>query len=147
MIVSAGLLAFVVLYNLTIINLSERSREIATIKVLGFFNREVSTYIYREVMLLTAIGALVGLGVGVGLHRAIMASIEQENVMFGNYLSGWSFLIAFGLTARLRPRGERLHVPQADRSADGRVAQVGGIGEPCPSLCCTHSRHPRSCPC
>ncbi len=98
MIVSAGLLAFVVLYNLTIINLSERSREIATIKVLGFFNREVSTYIYREVMLLTAIGALVGLGVGVGLHRAIMASIEQENVMFGNYLSGWSYLIAFGLT-------------------------------------------------
>jgi putative ABC transport system permease protein len=98
MIVSAGLLAFVVLYNLTIINLSERSREIATIKVLGFFNREVSTYIYREVMLLTAIGALVGLGVGVGLHRAIMASIEQENVMFGNYLSGWSFIIAFGLT-------------------------------------------------
>ena len=98
MIVSAGLLAFVVLYNLTIINLSERSREIATIKVLGFFNREVSTYIYREVMLLTAIGALVGLGVGVGLHRAIMASIEQENVMFGNYLSGWSFVIAFGLT-------------------------------------------------
>ncbi len=98
MIVSAGLLAFVVLYNLTIINLSERTREIATIKVLGFFNREVSSYIYREIILLTVIGALVGLVVGIGLHRAIMVSIEQDNVMFGNYISGWSFLIAFGLT-------------------------------------------------
>ena len=98
MVISAGLLAFVVLYNLTIINLSERTREIATIKVLGFFNREVSSYIYRENILLTIIGALAGLGVGVGLHRAIMVSIEQENVMFGNYVSGWTFVIAFLLT-------------------------------------------------
>ena len=98
MIISAGLLAFVVLYNLTIINLSERTREIATIKVLGFFNREVSSYIYRENILLTIIGGLAGLGVGVGLHRAIMVSIEQENVMFGSFISGWSFLAAFGLT-------------------------------------------------
>jgi putative ABC transport system permease protein len=98
MIISAGLLAFVVLYNLTIINLSERTREIATIKVLGFFNREVSSYIYREITMLTVIGGVFGLGVGVALHRAIMVSIEQENVMFGSYISGWSFVGAFLLT-------------------------------------------------
>ena len=98
MIISAALLAFVVLYNLTIINLSERVREIATIKVLGFFNREVATYVYRENILLTIIGALAGLVVGVGLHRAIMTSIEQDNVMFGSYISGWSYVIAFVLT-------------------------------------------------
>ena len=98
MIIAAGLLAFVVLYNLTNINLSERIREIATIKVLGFYHREVAAYVYREIFLLTLIGALVGLGVGVGLHRAIMVSIEQDDVMFGNYVSGLSFVYAVGIT-------------------------------------------------
>lgn len=98
MIIAAGLLAFVVLYNLTNINLSERIREIATIKVLGFYHREVAAYVYREIFLLTLIGALVGLGVGVGLHRAIMVSIEQDDVMFGNYVSGLSFAYAVGIT-------------------------------------------------
>lgn len=98
MIVSAGALAFVVLYNLTNINLSERIREIATIKVLGFRNREVAGYVYRESLLLTLIGGLVGLVVGIGLHRAIMASIEQDNVMFGDYVSGLSFALALGIT-------------------------------------------------
>ena len=98
MILSAGALAFVVLYNLTNINLSERIREIATIKVLGFRNREVASYVYRESLLLTLIGGLVGLLVGIGLHRAIMASIEQDNVMFGDYVSGLSFLLALGVT-------------------------------------------------
>ena len=98
MVISAGLLAFVVLYNLTNINLSERVREIATIKVLGFRNREVAAYVYRESLLLTLIGGLAGLLVGIGLHRAIMASIEQDNVMFGDYVSGVSFLLALGIT-------------------------------------------------
>lgn len=98
MVVSAALLAFVVLYNLTNINLSERIREIATIKVLGFRNREVAAYVYRESFLLTLIGGLVGLAVGVALHRAIMTSIEQDNIMFGDYVSPVSFLLALGIT-------------------------------------------------
>ena len=98
MVVSAGLLAFVVLYNLTNINLSERVREIATIKVLGFRNREVAAFVYRESLLLTLIGGLAGLLVGIGLHRAIMASIEQDNVMFGDYVSGVSFVLSLGIT-------------------------------------------------
>ena len=97
-IICAALLAFVVLYNLTNINLSERLREIATIKVLGFYNREVSAYVYRENMILTFIGAAIGLVIGVGLHRAIMQSIEQDGVMFGNYISGTSFLYSFLIT-------------------------------------------------
>lgn len=98
MIVSAGLLAFVVLYNLTIINLSERTREVATIKVLGFHNREVAMYVYRENVLLTVLGGLIGLLAGVGLHRLMMQGVEQDNMMFGNYIAGTSFLQAFGIT-------------------------------------------------
>jgi putative ABC transport system permease protein len=98
MVISAGLLAFIVLYNLTNINLSERVREIATIKVLGFRNREVAAYVYRESLLLTLIGGLAGLVVGIGLHRAIMASIEQSDVMFGDYVSTVSFLSSLGIT-------------------------------------------------
>lgn len=94
-ITCAGILAFVVLYNLTNINISERQREIATIKVLGFYNKELAGYVYRENNLLTIFGALIGLPVGLALHRAIMISIEQEAVMFGYYISGWSLLIAF----------------------------------------------------
>ncbi len=97
-IISAALLAFVVLYNLTNINISERLREIATIKVLGFYNREVSAYVYRENILLTIIGSGVGLFVGIFLHRAIMSSIEQNGVMFGNFISGRSFIYAFFIT-------------------------------------------------
>jgi len=97
-IICAALLAFVVLYNLTNINLSERLREIATIKVLGFYNREVSSYVYRENMILTIIGGGFGLLIGIGLHRAIMNSIEQNGIMFGNYISARSFLYSFVIT-------------------------------------------------
>ena len=97
-IICAALLAFVVLYNLTNINLSERLREIATIKVLGFYNREVSAYVYRENMILTFIGGALGLIVGIFLHRAIMGSIEQDGVMFGNYISSTSFVYSFFIT-------------------------------------------------
>ncbi|MEA4888652.1 MAG: FtsX-like permease family protein [Clostridiaceae bacterium] len=97
-IACAGLLAFVVLYNLTNINLSERIREIATIKVLGFYNREVSAYVYRENIILSIIGAGAGLLLGIYLHRTIMSSIEQSGVMFGDYIAGTSFLYAFAIT-------------------------------------------------
>ncbi len=90
-IICAGLLAFIVLYNLTNINIGERLREIATIKVLGFFNREVYSYVFRENLLLTFIGALIGLGLGIVLHRFIMVSIEQDGIMFGNYIREVSF--------------------------------------------------------
>ena len=94
----AGLLAFVVLYNLTNINLSERIREIATIKVLGFFNSEVAIYVYRENIILSMIGAAAGLVVGIYLHRIIMSSIEQTGIMFGDFISWKSFIIAFAAT-------------------------------------------------
>lgn len=97
-ILSAGMLAFVVLYNLTNINLGERIREIATIKVLGFYNREVAAYVYRENIILSIIGAGVGLGLGILLHRTIMTSIEQNGIMFGDYIANISFLFAFAIT-------------------------------------------------
>ena len=97
-IACAGLLAFIVLYNLTNINIGERLREIATIKVLGFYNREVYSYVFRENLLLTLIGALIGLGLGVVLHRFIMVSIEQDGIMFGNYIKELSFVYSLGMT-------------------------------------------------
>lgn len=98
MIVSAGALAFVVLYNLSNVNISERIREIATIKVLGFYDKEVSAYIYRENVILTLIGAAVGLGLGVILHQFIMITVEVENMMFGRLINPLSYAAAFILT-------------------------------------------------
>ena len=98
MIVSAGALAFVVLYNLTNVNISERMREIATIKVLGFYDKEVSSYIYRENIILTLIGTAVGLGLGVILHRFIMLTVELDNMMFGREMETMSFIYAMMLT-------------------------------------------------
>ncbi|MBW3087579.1 FtsX-like permease family protein [Bifidobacterium sp. 82T24] len=98
-IVCAALLAFVVLYNLTNINVSERIREIATIKVLGFKRGEVAMYIYRENFLLTLIGAVFGLLIGSALHRVIMQAIEQKDITFGYVISPWSYIWSFLLTA------------------------------------------------
>lgn len=97
-IVSAGILAFVVLYNLININISERIREIATIKVLGFYDKEVSSYVFREIFILSLFGSFIGLFLGIGLHRIVMISIEQEDVMFGYSINGLSFVYAFLLT-------------------------------------------------
>lgn len=98
LVIAAGLLAFVVLYNLTNVNISERIREIATIKVLGFYDREVSSYVFRETIFLTIIGALAGLVLGIGLHHLIMSLAEMENVMFGRNINGLSFVISFAIT-------------------------------------------------
>ncbi|MGM9972449.1 MAG: FtsX-like permease family protein [Clostridiaceae bacterium] len=97
-ILCAGLLAFVVLYNLTNINIGERIREIATIKVLGFYNREVSSYVYRENIILSLMGASIGLVLGIFLHKYIMVSLEQDGIMFGNYIKPISFLYSFLIT-------------------------------------------------
>lgn len=98
LIISAALLAFVVLYNLTNINVSERLREIATIKVLGFKNKEVAIYVYSENFILTLMGAFIGLAGGVVMHRFIIKMIEQKNIMFGYVISPLSFLNAILLT-------------------------------------------------
>ena len=98
LIISAGMLAFVVLYNLTNVNISERIREIATIKVLGFYDNEVGEYIYRENIILTLIGGLAGLLLGRALHTYIMTTIELDGVMFGTRINLSSFLLSYGIT-------------------------------------------------
>lgn len=97
-IVSAGALAFIVLYNLTNVNISERIREIATIKVLGFYDKEVSAYIYRENVILTILGIIFGEGLGMLLHRFIMLTVEIDNMMFGRNIDWPSFIFSALLT-------------------------------------------------
>lgn len=98
LVISAAALAFVVLYNLSNVNISERTREIATIKVLGFTSRETSQYVNRESILLTMIGAAVGLIVGIFLHNLIMNLAEMDDIMFGRTIKPISFVISFALT-------------------------------------------------
>ena len=98
LVVAAALLAFVVLYNLTNINIAERVREIATLKVLGFKPHEVDAYIYRETLLLALIGAAVGLVLGVYMEGFVVVTAEVDQVMFGREIHPQSFLLAFALT-------------------------------------------------
>lgn len=98
LIVSAGALAFIVLYNLTNINVTERLREIATIKVLGFFDKEVSAYIYRENIVLTLLGIILGFGGGIFLHHFVVVEAEIDMVMFGREIGWLSYLLAAALT-------------------------------------------------
>ena len=93
-IISAAILAIVVLYNLSNINIQERIREVATIKVLGFYDKEVSSYIFRENIILTVIGAAIGLVIGIGLHALIINFAEIDTVMFGRDIAPLSFLLA-----------------------------------------------------
>lgn len=97
-IVCAAGLAFIVIYNLTNINITERIREIATIKVLGFSRREASAYVLRENLALTAIGALVGLGLGVLLHSFVMSQIVIDLVSFRVRILPLSFMYSIALT-------------------------------------------------
>lgn len=98
LIICAGLLAFVVLYNLNSINIEERKRELATIKLLGFYNNELSSYVFRENIVLTLIGALVGLIFGVYLLGFIITTAEMDMVMFGRETSILSYILAFLMT-------------------------------------------------
>lgn len=98
MIICAAALAFVVLYNLTNINIAERVREIATFKVLGFKNRETSSFIYKENIALTLIGIAVGLILGIFLTGFIVRTVEVNNVMFGRTIFAQSYLYAAGFT-------------------------------------------------
>ena len=98
MIIFAGALSFIVLYNLTNVNISERIREIATIKVLGFYDKEVAAYIFRENVLLTIVGMFAGLILGVVLHQFIMVTVEMDYVMFGRSINTISYVYAGLLT-------------------------------------------------
>lgn len=99
LIVSAGMLAFVVLYNLNNINITERQRELATLKVLGFYDKEVSQYVLRENILLTIAGIIFGSGFGVILHRYIIVTVEVDAVMFGRNIRPISFLYCAVITS------------------------------------------------
>lgn len=97
-IVAAAALAFVVLYNLSNININERVRELATIKVLGFYDKEVDAYIYRENVFLTVIGIALGLVIGIFLHRFVVSVAEVDVVMFGRTISWLSYVLGAAMT-------------------------------------------------
>lgn len=99
MILCAAMLAFVVLYNLTNINISERMRELATLKVLGFYNRETSFYIYRESIIMTLAGTAIGLITGVFLAKFMVATVEVDSFMFGREIFYTTYIYAAVLTA------------------------------------------------
>ena len=98
LIIAAGALAFVVLYNLTNINITERSKELATIKVLGFYDNEVGAYIYRETSILALIGTACGLLFGIALHTFVIRTAEVDMVMFGRSIYPMSFVWSALLT-------------------------------------------------
>ena len=98
LIISAGALAFIVLYNLNNININERKRELATIKVLGFYDNEMAAYVYRENIVLTLIGAAFGVVMGIILHHYVIITVEVDMMMFGRNINPSSFLYSILLT-------------------------------------------------
>ncbi len=126
LIIAAALLAFVVLYNLTNINITERTREIATLKVLGFTPRETNGYIFRETILLTIIGALVGCVLGIGMESFVVVTAEVDEMMFGRDIHLVSFAIAFVLTIAfsfvvslaMRPKIRAINMVESLKSVD-----------------------------
>ena len=97
-IVCAAALAAVVLYNLISVNLGERKKELATIKVLGFYDKEIYRYIFREIDLLSFLGSLVGLLLGVPLHQFIIRTVEMDQMMFIRSIAPRSFVFSVALT-------------------------------------------------
>lgn len=98
LIVAAGMLAFIVLYNLNNINIIERRRELATLKVLGFYDLEVANYVYRENVLLTVLGTLAGVIMGLFLHRFVILTVEIDMMMFGRDIEWPSYVYSVLLT-------------------------------------------------
>ncbi|WP_288240138.1 FtsX-like permease family protein [uncultured Bifidobacterium sp.] len=126
LIVSAAALAFIVLYNLTNINIGERVREIATLKVLGFTRREVHSYIFREIAILALVGDLIGLVLGTWLEGFVITTVEVDVVMFGRIIHPQSYLYAFLLTLvfsgvvvmAMRGRLDRVDMVESLKSVD-----------------------------
>lgn len=126
LIVSAAALAFVVLYNLTNINVSERVRELSTIKVLGFYDKEVTMYIYRENILLTLLGIIFGGALGILLHGFVLSTAELDATMFAPLIKWQSYLYAALLTvlfsgivmAFMHLKLKRIHMIEALKSVE-----------------------------
>lgn len=126
LIVSAAALAFVVLYNLTNINVSERIRELSTIKVLGFYDKEVTMYIYRENILLSVLGIVVGSGLGILLHSFVLNTAELDITMFARIIKWPSYIYAALLTllfsgivmAFMHIKLKRIHMIEALKSVE-----------------------------
>ena len=122
----AGMLSFVVLYNLTNINITERAREMATLRVLGFTVRECEAYIYRETTILTAIGCALGLVLGIFMHAAVVTTVEVDICMFPRDITPlsylWSILLTMGFTAAVdfivRPKFRRINMVESLKSVD-----------------------------
>lgn len=98
LIVAAGGLAFVVLYNLNNINIAERKRELATLKVLGFYDGEVSGYVYRENIIITLMGIVIGIGFGVWLHQFVIVTAEVDNIMMGRQIGAAGYILSIIMT-------------------------------------------------
>ena len=98
LIAAAGLLCIVVLYNLTNVNICERKKELATLRVLGFYKNETQNYIFRETNILSFLGALVGLLLGIWLHQIVVKTVEVNHIMFGREIKPLSYLIALAIS-------------------------------------------------
>jgi putative ABC transport system permease protein len=126
LIVSAAALAFVVLYNLTNINVSERIRELSTIKVLGFYDKEVTMYIYRENLLLSTLGIVAGSGLGIVLHSFVLKTAELDATLFVPIIKWPSYIYAALLTllfsgivmAFMHIKLKRIHMIEALKSVE-----------------------------
>lgn len=125
-VLCAAALAFIVLYNLTNINVTERVREIATIKVLGFHQNEVAAYVFREINILSVLGSLVGLGMGKALHAFVMAQIRIDSMTFACRIAPLSYFISFVMTLLftviislgMRPRLRRIDMAESLKSIE-----------------------------
>ena len=125
-VLCAAALAFIVLYNLTNINITERIREIATIKVLGFYQNEVASYVFREITILSVLGALMGLGMGKALHSFVMSQIQIDSMFFASRITPLSYLIAFAMTLLfttvisfgMRPRLRKIDMAESLKSIE-----------------------------
>lgn len=98
LLISAALLTLVVIYNLNSINITERRSELATLKVLGFYDKEVANYVYRENVILTFVGIILGIFIGKYLHMYIIEEIEMNEVMFGVIIERFSYLLSAAVT-------------------------------------------------
>ena len=125
-IVCAAFLAFIVLYNLTNINITERIREIATIKVLGFYKNETASYIFRENLILTLIGSLIGLGLGTAFHAFVMSQVDVDQISFAvrilpiKYVYSVLLTLVFALIVNCFMRGklDRVSMTESLKSVD-----------------------------
>jgi len=125
-VLCAAALAFIVLYNLTNINITERIREIATIKVLGFYQNEVASYVFREINILSVLGSLVGLGMGKALHAFVMTQIQIDSMFFATRIEPLSYFISFAMTLLfttvisfgMRPRLRKIDMAESLKSIE-----------------------------